>query len=354
MTTQENRGLFLMLPDCLLDDDTLSGNCIIGFARLMRYCQQQRSNVFTGSLKKLARITKLPKSTVRFFIPQWEERHLLTKDEDEDGIMTLTLHLSELWQENVTYCAPMMSTIAKPDSTIAKPDSTTTAQIAQPVNTNEGTKREDYEEKEEGKDMNLTPSSFESQHLQEPVTTETHHASDKPSMNRGSFLPSSSKTFHMQESKKQLHLLPKTPPSFQEIKPPTRRELEQQQEQEREAYWQLAETILKKPYPKYFRERPMNVKGLDILLTSGETLERIQFGLEHLTASEAGRFNWTYFLEWLPNKFSPPGQDKKEQVYPPPMKDEAQHLGDHTTYYPGLGRVRNATAERLGKVQVLS
>jgi DNA-binding MarR family transcriptional regulator len=195
--TQENRGLFLMLPDCLLDDTELTETSIIGFARLMRHCQQQRVSYFAGSLRKLARIIKISKTTTARLIPAWIGKGLILKEihegEETRDIMMLHLLLPALWERNIDYSlqkcpnlgqstaenpsltVPNKSTsVPKRDETVPPRDDSVPSwdETVPPVSTNEGTKIEEGKNEEGEEARAPEPPVFSSQRKEPAVETE--------------------------------------------------------------------------------------------------------------------------------------------------------------------------------------
>lgn len=121
----ENRGSFTQVPNVFFDTCELPETAQILFLRLLRYTGHKQGT-FAGSMRKLANLVRMSKSTVHRMIKQLEDAKLITVSqtvgvETEREIMKITLLTDHLWAAN------------RPDSVQATPKPAVSQQISKSI-----------------------------------------------------------------------------------------------------------------------------------------------------------------------------------------------------------------------------
>lgn len=104
---QAPRGTFLQLPSVFIETCDLPETAQIMYIRMLHKFGYK--NVFVGSIRKLANIVRMPKSTVDRMLDVLAEVNLLkrehtTSDDTERDILKISLDTEDLWQSNTEYC----------------------------------------------------------------------------------------------------------------------------------------------------------------------------------------------------------------------------------------------------------
>lgn len=386
-----------MLPDCLLDDTRLTETALVGFARLMRYCQQQRSTSFTGSLSKLARIIKISKTTTFRIVNAWEECNLITKANSEDHEMVLHLEIENLWQSNKDYCAEkypqsvpnwndktpekrstmeLSNSILEQDRSKMKLDNSNLEQIVPLVSTKQDTKNRRLYKIEEGGDYEEEKDTpFSCRHSLSSETQEPEQVAHRSSISiRGigtslqelttstpsvreeelQKTPSQNKTFRKAVSKKpaatyKKALVSSPPPTATPVpstastpliqgepRPLTKNEEQYLREQERAAIWKVLEDVLQQPFPYRVRTDIKNTKGMDALIEDHYSPHDIKRALTDLDSFHKKNILVNFTLENLHLKM--PGLLAAREVEP--AKKPPAHSSRPLDIMPPLGSRR--------------
>lgn len=120
-------GTFTQVPNMFLDTCELPETAQILFLRLLRY-YGHTGGVFMGSVRKLANLVHMSKSTVDRMSKKLRDAHLIemeyqTSQETEQEVMVIKLKLEDLWNANRHHCK--IAPVPNWDSTLPNWDSVT-------------------------------------------------------------------------------------------------------------------------------------------------------------------------------------------------------------------------------------
>jgi hypothetical protein len=171
-------GTFTQVPNIFFDTCELPETAQVLYLRLLRHVGYKNDQQFVGSVRKLANLVHMPKSTVERMLKSLEEAKLIETGQIEsrelDGkIPCIKVLIDDLWKQNQQLYAPALQALEALEATPKHKKPTGTRLMAlQSMPYSEYLKSQEWQEKRK---KALRFASFRCQLCNSPERLNVHH-----------------------------------------------------------------------------------------------------------------------------------------------------------------------------------